>query len=134
MTKFIRRDILQNGYLYLIFYKMKKIVFVLLCTVLAFGVRANASQTVNPDDQKVKVAAVSVTSDKPGQDGVKILKDFSAGDDANLVTRNSSLRMRRQAVKMAAELYRVQELTYAEYAQLAEDLGIKPKSQAKLDK
>lgn len=112
---------------------MKNFVLALLCTVLAFGIGANAAVKADiPDDDKVKVAAAVVVSDKPGQEGVQILKNFQAGDDVNLITRHSSKRMRKQALKMAEDLCRIREISYEQYVQLAKDLDLKPKSEKKL--
>ncbi len=111
---------------------MKSLVLALLCAVLAFGVRANAAVKADtPDDAKIKVAAVAVVSDKPGQEGVKILKDFAAGDDEYVLTKESPLRKRKVALKMAEDLCKIKEISYAQYVQLAKDLGLKPKPEKK---
>ncbi len=112
---------------------MKRIIFALVLTALAFGIRANASRkNFSPDDDRLRAAAVSVVSDKPGQEGVQILKDFAAGDNTYLLNRNSRKDLRRKALKMAEELYFKDEISYRQYVMLADDLGLKAKPQFKM--
>ncbi len=102
---------------------MKKIVLavtLVLSAVFVTNVQAQEKK------QKTEAAAVSVTTDKPGQDGAKNVKEFQNGETKLMVTRNSSKRKRKQAVKLSYDLYKQGIITYEEHKSFAEDMAIKP--------
>ena len=102
---------------------MKRFVFAALCMLLAIGVSA-ANQN---DGKKVRAAAATCQGENPGLEGAEILKRFQDGDTTWDLNRESPRQMRKSAVKMAYELYKAEKLSYGEYAQVAADLGFRPK-------
>ncbi len=112
---------------------MKSFVLVLLCVIMAFEVKANATVKADvSDEKKLKVTATYVVSDKSGWEGVRNLIAFSAGDDVSLVTKHGLRQRRKKLLRIIEDLCRVQVVSYEQYVQVAKDLSMKPKAEKKL--
>lgn len=106
---------------------MKKLFLALFCAMLFLGTSAQEQQISKNQKKKVLVAATVNESAQPGIEGVRKFEAFLQGDTSYLVDERAPRGVRKECLKMARQLCKQGCMTYNEYAQLANELGLKPK-------